>query len=188
MKKAAILVFLAICLACTKESPVPQVYNTVLILKVDFLTHQFEGAIERKVSSPYSSSDSIPLGVDFKVPGDFGHIKVWYEPNSDSLFSGSVIALGEGQLDYPNVKPASQFTRNSSPLPMPDTTNFRHLIPNWYNQNVKLDSIWNDLANLDVVAQYLGSDSEIAYFLYTPGVWTGDPATWDYYLFMNGVK
>lgn len=188
MKKAAFLVFLTVCFGCTKECPVPQVQNTVLILKVDFLTYQFEGAIEHKVSSPYNALDSIPLGVDFKAPTDFGHIKVWYEPSSDSLFSGTVIAIGEGALDYPNVNPASQFSRNSNSLPMPDTNNFRHLIPNWYDQNVKLDSIWSAIANLDVVTQYKGVDSEIAYFLYTPGVWAGDPATWDYYLFMNSVK
>ena len=48
-------------------------------------------------------------------------------------------------------------------------------------------NIWNSINNLEVVSDYLDSNpnGKINLFLYTPGVGIGDPAYWDWYVFLK---
>ena len=189
MKKAAILILLLAVLGCEKkEHPILQLHNTILILKVDFQTYQFEGAKEVVISDVFAPTDTIPLNYLFKAPSDFGYMKIWHEPGLDTLFYGDVVWNGWGPLHYPQVDPAASFSRTSAALPAPDSTHYNYIWKPHNRPPVSFDSLWMDLADLDIVQDYYHGSKKFSYFCYTPSVGFGDPSEWDYYIFMNALK
>lgn len=185
MKKLSILLIviaMALLSACG-SGPNGGDKDTILLLKVDYLTHSFEGATEIQLSQPAAKQDSLPIEVHYLPPGDFGNISLHYTPTDDSLFDGSVIWMGCGHIKYPNqLTPASQFTTSNTPAPLPVNADFQQLFG---NQNHPMDSIWYAVDQLDIVKEYAENDKKVGYFLYTPSVGVGNPADWDYILFMS---
>jgi len=187
MKKLLLLTLLIVLhSACTRHCDCTIKANRILLLKVDFLTYQFEGAFEQVLSSPFGNFDTIPISNDFTPPGDFGNLTMYYLPDSEVVFNGDIVWNGWGPINFPPVfEPASNFNRATNALSVPDSSRFQYLFHAIPPYKSPLDSIWMDIANLHILKEFNDGDKKIGYFLYTPSVGAGDPADWDWFVVLN---
>lgn len=201
-----LLVLLAISLGCsTEDQPtidnnstpstnkpgrnIPQqnvVQNKAMLLKVDYLTHTFEGGKE----FIFPNNPNFSLMWDYNSPGDFGSVTLMYAEEGLPIFEGTIIWMGLGAMSYPtSLIPASSFATGGA-LPMPNINSFQvmhYAETNYYPDPVPVAQIWDAIKNLYVVAQYrvANPDSPIRIFLYTPSVGVGNPADWDYFVLLK---
>ena len=85
------------------EDNITEDYNSIVILKVDYMTNKFEGGYEQQINSEITDADTIPITIKYKAPGDFGNISLYYKPTNDLLFDGSIIWNGTGTINYPQT-------------------------------------------------------------------------------------
>lgn len=173
-----------------RQSPTPDqsaAQNKVLLLKVDFLTHAFEGGKQLV----FKNVPGFNIAYHYMPPGDFGSITLLYAETGQPVFEGTIHWMGLGQMQYPqNLNPAGAFALLPNPLPMPPSDAFQilHYDDNaYYPDPVPLDAIWNAVDDLRIVHQYRSSNPNayIRIFLYTPSVGVGDPADWDYFVILK---
>ncbi|MBC7845421.1 MAG: hypothetical protein H7Y10_02905 [Flavobacterium sp.] len=189
--KTKILIFTAIILtliSCSKdndETITPATNpNNVLVLKVDYSTNQFEGGKELSFTK---TTSNMTITNQYVSPGDFGSIKFKYQELNETLFDGTIVWNGLGQINYPqNLLNANQFDRVMTADFVTPNAGFENLFnPNssTYNYN----TIWTSVQNLVKVRQYLNSNpnATVKIFLYTPSVGIGNPAEWDWIIFMK---
>ena len=161
-------------------------YNNskVLLLKVDYLTNEFEGGVETtyNVQNP-----NFTITTKYNPPGDFGSIKLIYQEANKVIFDGTIIWMGLGEISIPaNILPANQFQyvlTNDFILPRagyenvfnPDSTEYDY------------QQIWASVQGLVKVREYLNSNpnATVKLFLYTPSVGIGNPEDWDWIIFMK---
>lgn len=180
---AIVLLGLATLIACG-PGPSPD-KDKLLMLRVDHLTKNFEGAIEIDLSQNTASSDSLPIEVHYLPPGDFGNITLLYKPSGDTVFDGGIVWMGKGQINQPDsFDPPSQFTKATSPHPLPDTLNYQFIFPQ-HHHSVPYDSIWYAVDDLKIVKEYARFNKKIGLFFYTPSVGMGNPADWDWFVIMS---
>ena len=184
MNKMLLFISFIFLLGCT-ESEIEK-SNKIVLLQVDFMTNVFEGAKEQNFSSNISSSDTIPISIDYKAPGDFGSITLYYQPTSEMVFDGTIIWMGTGQIKYPeNFISPEKFSKLETSIDLPDISKFQTIFYNLHNQSIDYASIWSSINKLEIVADYLKSNKKIGLFLYTPSVGVGDPYEWDWFVIMN---
>ncbi|MBP1631683.1 MAG: hypothetical protein H6Q15_2576 [Bacteroidetes bacterium] len=167
MKKAFLLLLsIFILSSCSKgdKDNITEDYNSIVILKVDYMTNKFEGGYEQQVNS-------------------FGNISLYYKPTNDLLFDGSIIWMGTGTINYPKIFiPASKYSLLESPITKPEDSKFKCIFgtpPTDYSL------IWNSINRLTIVSNCLDSKKKIDLFLYTPSVGAGNPNDWDWIIVMN---
>lgn len=191
MKKSlsAILIVFGLLTSCSKEEEtitkenVPTT-NKVLMLKVDYLTSTFEGG--KETTYPTNSS-TFTISKQYDPPVDFGNIKLTYKELNETLFDGTIIWMGSGGMNYPqNLILANQFNSVASTDTKNPSAGFQNVFnPN--NQNYDYTPIWLSVQKLQKVREYLQSNPKesVKIFLYTPSVGVGNPAEWDWILFMK---
>ena len=188
MKNILLYIFL-ICLlqlffSCSDESDI-NTDNTLILIKVDYLTYNFEGYYEIPIDEFNYSNDSIPLSVDYKPPGDFGSIELTYN-NSISVFNGTIVWMGLGQILYPeNFQNTKNLEQISTNIELPNDLNYIELNQNNVEYGYPVDSIWESINSFEIIETYIQSTPGISVLLYTPGVGIGDPNYWDYILLMT---
>ncbi|MXV14389.1 hypothetical protein [Hufsiella ginkgonis] len=154
--------------------------SSVLLLKVDYLTRKFEGGTEQSVMAVSSPSDSIPLRIDYKSPGDFGSIALYFKPDDKLLFSGTMIWMGKGAITYPAAfKPAANYPSGKA-ISYPGNSRFVYYMQEFKALPKDYTDIWKAVSNLRIVGQYLQAGKKIGLVAYTPSVGFGNPADWDY--------
>ncbi|MFW6226633.1 MAG: hypothetical protein ACOC31_00865 [Bacteroidota bacterium] len=179
----SLMFVLSLMIACG-PGPAPD-KDKLLMLRIDHLTKNFEGATEIDLSQNAASTDSLPIDVHYKPPGDFGNITLLYKPSGDTVFDGSIIWMGKGQINKPDsFDPASQFVTASSPHPLPDTLNYQVIFPQ-PSHSIPYDSIWYAVDDLKIVKEYARFNKKIGLFFYTPSVGSGNPADWDWIVIMS---
>lgn len=164
--------------------------NKLLLLRVNFMTYRLEGGNEQVMNCKIIESDTIPIKVDYQVPGDFGNLALYYEPTNELIFDGSIIWLGTGTIKFPTkFKPAFLFSLLKSPLDKPDNSRFQLIFVGAPDGRPPFDIdytlLWNSISKLDKVSEYLKSNKKIGLFIYTPAVGFGDPYGWDWFIVMN---
>ncbi len=158
--------------------------SKILVLKVDHLTSVFEGGTEINLSTNTEVSDSIPMSILYNPPGDFGDITLKYLPTGDSLFAGTIIWMGQGDRQFPAaLAQASTFATGTS-APIPAHTQFQPILTD-HNQTYPYATIWSAIQNLSIIQSYLAVGKKVAVYHYTPSVGIGNPADWDWYVFMS---
>ncbi len=172
---SVIVIFLA---SCSHENN----GNRLLLLKIDYLTHDFEGGKEMEFDNTGYENDSLPITVNYQSPGDFGSIELIYNPSGEQIFKGTIVWMGCGDIIFPKsfVDP-DDFDQIQNTVAPPDT----NFIQEIFNENVSdsiFANIWNSVSNLTLVQQYMQAGNKVGIFLYTPSVGIGDPADWDYFL------
>lgn len=200
---------LSLCFACTTEEPfdppnIPQQQQTgrvpasnpknnalprskVVLLKVDFLTHVFEGAKELT----FATNPNFSIAFEYVPPVDFGGVTLNYFEVNQPIFQGTITWMGLGMMQYPmNMDPVSAFPTVPNPLPLPGDNVFSPVMYHeyaYYPDPIPYAAIWNAIANRQIVAQYRASNpnSPIHIFLYTPSVGVGNPADWDYFIILK---
>lgn len=179
-----IVAFLSIFLFSSCEDEELEISSKVLMLKVDYLTNEFEGGMETTYNVPTSS---FTITTQYNSPGDFGNIKLIYQEANQVIFDGSIIWMGKGHIAIPqNILPANQFQRvltNDIIFP-------RAGYENVFNPNeteYDYEQVWASVQGLVKVREYLKSNpnATIKLFLYTPSVGVGNPEDWDWIIFMK---
>ncbi len=191
MKKIILVLIATIIYSCTNDTaPVTEdETNKVIMLKVDVLTNEFEGGKEFE----FAESDSFTISYDYYPPGDFGGVQLFYSELNEEIFTGTIIWLGLGHRSYPEeISSPENFIIMNDSLELPEASMFETILLEdysyWYFfDTIDYTGIWNSIANLEVVNEYRNSNPEgkINLFLYTPSVGIGNPADWDWYIFMK---
>jgi hypothetical protein len=177
--------------SCSKKGQIQQIESTplppnarVLTLQVDYLSNVFEGGWEDTFST---NSQTFTISNLYKSPSDFGYVSLKYHEINEVIFVGSIIWMGSGQISYPiNITPANQFNTVSSN----DTINPSAGFENVFNPNNQLFDyipIWNSIQQLEKVRSYMNNNpnATIKLFLYTPSVGFGNPAEWNWFVFLK---
>ncbi len=195
MKNLIVIAVFLFMTACKTEKAEPLVEkpkatgcdtisNSILLLKVDYLTQKFEGGKEIKIIKGTMPSDSLPILIDYEEPGDFGNIKLSYEPTGDLIFDGDIIWTGKGEINYPeSFNPIGNYTLLTEELQLPDSLRFQRIFNNHINS--RYAKIWRAVSKLEKTSCYLKGNQKIGIFLYTPSVGVGNPADWDWFVIMS---
>jgi len=180
--------FLVICIimfnGCKDGETVKK--GNILILKVDYQTFKFEGGAEQNVTGNMASRDSIPLKIDYKSPGDFGEIALYYKPSNQLIFKGSIIWMGNGQISHPaTFVPAERYSASANAAPFPGNDRFQSITVNQTKIQNDLRPVWKAVQKLSIVSAYQKSGKLIGIMLYTPAVGIGDPTKWKWLIIME---
>lgn len=199
MKKTILLFGLSAILfaSCAEDDAAPvsnnnnneiNTENKVLMLKVDLLTHQFEGGKELV----FPEVDGFTITTDYVSPGDFGSIGLNYGEVNQPIFDGTIIWMGLGERSYPeNLDAPETFSTTEFGAEMPELSDFELVDytegEGAADQWVDHQSIWAAIDNLQQVQAYRQSnpDAKVHLFLYTPSVGIGDEADWDWYVILK---
>ena len=122
---AAVVLMLA---ACSKKSSDTEssiqgnlresdLKKDILICKVDYQTFRYEGFYALNVSEKQDSGSEIPIVAEYKEPGDFGSIKLYYRTNDNLLLDGTIVWNGCGALAFPDSFRAGQQMKEGLPYP-----------------------------------------------------------------------
>jgi len=162
--------------------------NKVLLLKVDLLTNAFEGGKELT----FEEAEGFTISPEYVSPGDFGSIKLKYQQTGETIFDGSIVWNGLGQMSYPAaLNGANSFPVIDDEVPMPSASQFEYVeysdgdmgLPAAVDQ----EAIWESISHLQKVKDYRASNpaAKVYLFLYTPSVGVGNPAEWDWFLILK---
>lgn len=165
-------------------APVTIPGNRVLMVKVDYLTNTFEGGTE--LTFP-STTPTFTISNQYDPPGDFGNVQLRYQELSQPLFDGSIIWMGCGQMQFPQgLTPAAEFDRVTTPDVVTPAAGFENVF-NPSSQTYSYTPVWQAVQNLTRVRAYLAANPQatVKLFLYTPSVGMGNPADWDWILFLK---
>lgn len=188
-------ILFSICLlaisSCKKDDGENEdnVTKTLVLLKVDYLTHDFEGG-QLVELPPYTNlSDTLPLIVNHILPSNVGSLSIYYNTISTSslVFNGSLEWMGLGIRSFPVALANSiDFPLLSAPLGNIDSTEFKVIHYDLAPQQIYYDSIWDGIKNLEIVGFVRStSTTKMSLFLYRPSDGPGDPADWDWYILME---
>lgn len=182
---AAFVLNLISCSKSNEETNSPTTdANNVLILKVDYNTNRFEGGKELTFTD---TSSNMTITHEYLAPADFGSLKLKYQEINQTLFDGSIVWAGLGQVNFPqNLLDSNQFERAMTADYVTPSAGFENVFnpdSTAYNYNL----IWTSVQSLIKVRQYLyaNPNATVKIFLYTPSVGIGNPADWDWYIFMK---
>ncbi|MES2488027.1 MAG: hypothetical protein V4581_19020 [Bacteroidota bacterium] len=166
--------------------------NKVLALKVDLLTNTFEGGKVLEFEGP---TDTFTISADYNVPGDFGDITLKYNEVDANLFEGTIHWMGLGEITYPSFELPNAFAAIDNETAMPAANGFEFVSygsefgsPSpYYEENADLAAIWDAVDNLQLVKDYriTNPNAKVQLFLYTPSVGVGNPAEWDWIIFLK---
>jgi len=154
------------------------------VLLLDYNSCVFEGAVvyHYPPCAP-CLDDSLPLSVEYHPPGDFGDIRFTYLPNGDTVFYGTIIWMGTGQMEVPTgVLPPDQFARSAGDAPYPERVQCFLC-----NQDPPT-AIWNAISSLDLVKAFQGPSLRVGVYRYGPRTGMFDPAVakWVVFLYTRG--
>lgn len=182
------IIFLSSCKK-KEDNDQDHVSKKLLLLKVDYLTHDFEGGQQLEMAAYANLSDTLPLIKNYVQPSDFGSISFYYKTtNATSLvFDGSIIWDGLGSRTFPStLANAIDFPTLGTPLSNIDSTEFHVVHYDLAPQKIYYDSIWDGIKNLKITDYYRsGANTKMSLFLYQPSVGPGNPADWDWYIVME---
>jgi len=191
MKKSIAFYILAVVLflGCSKkeeadyfQSPVTS-GNKVLLLKVDYLTHTFEGGTEFEFPQP---SATFTVSYNYKSPGDFGNITLFYKELNEKLFDGSIIWMGKGEMNFPKTLLSPKQFAMAKTYDLIQPAGFENIFDS-SSTPPDYTKIWMQVQHLARVRAYLAANPKQAakFFLYTPSVGIGNPADWDWFILLK---
>ena len=153
--------------SCGDDNELIMTNNSLIIIKVDYF------------------NDSIPLSKSYFPLGDFGSVELNYN-NSISVFNGTIVSMGLGQILYTeNFENAINLEQMSTNIEFPNDLNHIELNQHNTEYEYEIDSNWESINSYEIIENYIQNSLNIATLFYTPGVGEGDPTFWDYILIMN---
>ena len=127
----------------------------------------------------------------YQAPGDFGSFQLYYYELNETIFDGTIIWMGTGKMSYPTeIDLPNTFSTTSDNLPLPTVSMFENVMYDefaYYPDTIEYSNIWSSINNLEIVSNYRNSNpnGKINLFLYTPSVGVGNPADWDWYIYIK---
>lgn len=187
MKKILYLVpFLLAILFLSCKKPSHTKSNSVLLLKIDYLTHNFEGGKQLN----FIHNNKFSLEVDYQSPADFGHLNIYYKELNEPIFKGTLAWMATGSRSFPeHLLDSSSFVFSDYEIARPALSRFEDIIYPFSEENKEpmINIVWNAIDNVQMVQSYLilNKKAKIHYFLYARSQGIGDPAEWDYYVILK---
>ncbi|MFL9845378.1 hypothetical protein [Flavobacterium rhizosphaerae] len=168
------------------SDPNPVTGNKVLMLKVDYQTYAFEEGTQLE----FEEATNFTVGVDYHPPGDFGSVALYYSETGQKLFEGGIVWMGLGDMTYPQeLNDASAFVTMNGEVSEPEfePVNYNEEEAAPMTEDADFTAIWNAVNNLQLVNDYRAANpnATVKVFLYTPSVGVGNPADWDYFVFIK---
>ncbi|MCE3295874.1 MAG: hypothetical protein K0R65_1588 [Crocinitomicaceae bacterium] len=163
----------------------------VFTLLVDYDNPQFEGGNISYYDCPSCSNDSVPLLIDYQEPGDVGGITFRLEPTGDTLFNGSIIWMGQGQINQPSAfNMESPFIMQDDIIGMPENVSYFDMQgrpisdPQFVNA---AENAWYEVNQLEIVKTASENGFKTAMLMYTPavGVFNPEVAKWVIFFYRN---
>lgn len=176
MKKIAFLFLLIIISSCSDDSDDNVIQNQnreLTILKVDFLTHTFEGGNSFEFNN-IAMTNTLPIEEIYVAPSDFGNYTLKYTPTNEVIFNGPIAWMG-GSYDLPLDYNSSDF-ETTTLNPSINLDEIEYFLPTidiladeGYT-NFDFTSVWNSIKTLRVTNDCLNNNGKIGFVLYTPGL------------------
>ena len=84
-------IMILLLFSCKKKQDNDQenVSKRLLLLKVDYLTHDFEGGQQLEMAAYTNLSDTLPLIVNYIAPSDFGSLSISIPDNCENVIWAS---------------------------------------------------------------------------------------------------
>ncbi|MBC8323377.1 MAG: T9SS type A sorting domain-containing protein [Candidatus Marinimicrobia bacterium] len=163
------------------------------ILICDYETSVFEeGTVLNVPLCTGCDSNGFPLEVLYQSPGDFGWIQFNYTETGDTVFYGTIVWMGLGEINFPDsLYPADSFYVDTSYAADPDSI---HYWSSWGASTIEEDvflqsaaASYEQIRNLAIVHEFAEYPYQIVAFMYTPTVGATDltVAKWIFFLFRN---
>lgn len=176
MKKIAFLFLLIIISSCSDDSDDNVIQNQnreLTILKVDFLTHTFEGGNSFEFNN-IAMTNSLPIEEIYVAPSDFGNYTLKYTPTNEVIFDGPIAWMG-GSYDLPLDFNSSDYeTTMLNPTINLDEIEYflptADILAGEGYTNFDYTSVWNSIKNLQITNECLNNNGKIGFVLYTPGL------------------
>jgi hypothetical protein len=156
----------------------------VLMLTVDYTTNTFKGGKELQFSE---KSETFTITHEYLPPGDFGHLKLFYEEINELLFFGTIHWMGCGEMIFPqDLLDANQFQRVFTNDYVHPKNGFENVF-NLSGKTFDYETVWATVQSLIKAREYLNSNPEqvVKMFLYTPSVGMGNPNDWYWVIFLT---
>lgn len=156
----------------------------ILISKVDYLTFRYKGFYALNVTDKLNTGNEIPFVAEYREPGDFGYIKLFYRNTNNLLMDGTIIWMGCGELSFPASFRAGRQLNSGMPYPGQTHISFINNEGDYITvtDESELQRIWQTLSKQEEFQHYYGNThKKVAVYLYTPSVGVGNPAD-AYYL------
>ncbi|MDR3261018.1 MAG: hypothetical protein LBT78_04200 [Tannerella sp.] len=183
IKLISVLLFVVSFWSCEKDIA-QSIKSNVLLLKVDYTTNTFEGGKELVFTAP---SESFTITSQYIEPSDFGSIKLFYSETGETLFYGTIIWIGSGEILYPeNWLLAEDFDRTLTEDFVSPRNGFEDIF-NPHDETFDYHAIWAHVQHVVKAREYLQSNPNqtVKLFLYTPSVGVGNPKEWKWILFLK---
>ena len=176
MKKIAFLFLLIIFSSCSDDADDNVIQNQnreLTILKVDFLTHTFEGGNSFEFNN-IAMTNTLPIEEIYVAPSDFGNYTLKYTPTNEVIFDGLIAWMG-GSYDLPLDFDSSDYeTTTLNPSINLDEIEYfmptADILAGEGYTNFDYASVWNSIKNLQVTNDCLNNNGKIGFVLYTPGL------------------
>ncbi|MDR0830923.1 MAG: hypothetical protein LBN95_12570 [Prevotellaceae bacterium] len=182
---AAIVIFTASCGNCDcmpPPEPLDSANTQILLVQVDYTTNTL---VSGKTLYFESFAPNFTVAADYKSPGDFGYIKLFYSEINEMIFYGDIIWMGCGGIHFPTEwTPAVNF----SGVPTDDLRFPQNGFDTIYNNENQefgfpeegFNAAWCQAQSLQIVRNYLQANPEekVKVYFYMPSVGVGDPADW----------
>ena len=176
MKKIAVLFFFLILASCSDDADDNVIQNPnreLTILKVDFLTHTFEGGNSFEFNN-IAMTNSLPIEEIYVAPSDFGSYTLKFTPTNQVIFDGPIAWMG-GSYDLPLDFNSSDYeTTTLNPTINLDEIEYflptADILASEGYTNFDYTSVWNSIKNLQVTNDCLNNNGKIGFVLYTPGL------------------
>ncbi len=156
----------------------PDTPKKVMLLFIDYTTHNFEGGSEITMSRP---SETFKIKTVYKEPSDFGNIKLFYQEIDQLLFDGDITWMGKGEINFPSPRLATEDFERSL------TADF--VIPKEGFESITINfepsehyRAWASIQSLLLARSYLQSNpsQKVKVFLYQPNAGDGDTKDWKF--------
>jgi hypothetical protein len=164
-----------------------QIPAQVLLLKVDYTTNRFEGG---QIIELPQSLETFTIKTEYKDPGDFGWIKLFFSEMGKLLFYGTIHWMGTGNILFPEQwLAAGDFHISLTADYVEPANGFENVFDLWSEEHNYL-SVWGAVQSVVEVREFLRSDPQqtVKIFLYTPTIGVVDPekAKWILLLHNSG--
>jgi hypothetical protein len=180
----SISIVLLLFISCKPEKLNPGNLKKVLLVKIHYVKNTFSSGKEFSYFKELNNSDSIQTFVYYTEPNPEGRLTILYGLNKDTIFDGTEIIDGKGEILYPkNMDYNLFYYKQEYNIDKPADSIFQLLyVPN--GVPVLYDSIWKAVSNLRIVENYRKSNpkSKIGLFLHRPSLVAQNPGDWRWYL------
>lgn len=166
-------------------------HKHILISKIDYLTFRNRGFYALNVSNKLEEGIEIPFVADYRIPGDFGYIKLYYRNTDNLLLDGTIIWSGCGKLSFPEHFRAGYPLEKGLPFPGLDRIGFIGNNGEYTSttDETELRNIWQTLSKQKEFQHYFdNSTKKVAVYLYTPSVGMGNPYDFYYLVFTEQTE